>query len=804
MDLPHTGFLKRSVELLRIETNIFTLYIEGKPFHPTVEMLQLHRPKGEWTEAYLKCSSAYDVLQIERVQVFSPHDEGLIDWNEGDISFPCFYETQDYELVIVKKQVSNIRFYHENVLLRQAIKPKGDSVLTGILSFGNEVGFTELEVQIDNQSALTLEVEIFPSKMDYKRDYQMLLKEINEQIYNLSFDFLRRTYQMSGLRETQHQSLTEFFTILQHIFSQMHGAMERIQVNPHQKLTKENQLREVSRVKRAGKENLAYLAKHPQYLARDDINGIIRLGNQSYQPTHLLETRRRISYDTQENRFLKWMLERVIQKLKQLKVRWNGRNRVPDPLLIKRIDMMIRQIDLLLRVDFLQQVGPMKQMNVSLVLQMAPGYRDIYRYYLMLLKGLSIQSDLLRLSMKDVAQIYEYWCFLKLHHLLSKKYKLIKQDIIKVNRSGIFVTLDKGRKSKMVYENPLNGETFTLYYNALPESDKTPTLSQKPDNILSLKKKDAGQEKEYKFIFDAKYRMNAAYPGTPYHNVYGSPGPEEDDINTMHRYRDAIVYSSNSSAEYERSMFGAYVLFPYPDEERFKEHHFYKSIKKLNIGALPFLPNSTRLVEDFLDELIQDSPEKAYERSTKPKGTKEYFVNKLSGKNVLVGSLREVSQMHTALEHKFYHLPLENVTDIKVLTQLTYIAMCQSRKKFETTGKTGIHYVGKIIDWKVVRRREIKERPVRPGTEERLYVKFTIENWEELEQPIALGGQRIYTVLYTSKYIFDRAQEIAELKLESEEELRQWREKRRLGKVKVTLNHSYVDLADKVLDVEVE
>lgn len=70
MDLPHTGFLKRSVELLRIETNIFTLYIEGKPFHPTVEMLQLHRPKGEWTEAYLKCSSAYDVLQIERVQVF--------------------------------------------------------------------------------------------------------------------------------------------------------------------------------------------------------------------------------------------------------------------------------------------------------------------------------------------------------------------------------------------------------------------------------------------------------------------------------------------------------------------------------------------------------------------------------------------------------------------------------------------------------------------------------------------------------------------------------------------------------------
>lgn len=61
----------------------------------------------------------------------------------------------------------------------------------------------------------------------------------------------------------------------------------------------------------------------------------------------------------------------------------------------------------------------------------------------MLLKGLSIQNDLFRLSMKDLAQLYEYWCFLKIHHLLSKKYEQLKQDIIKINRSGLFVTLDK-------------------------------------------------------------------------------------------------------------------------------------------------------------------------------------------------------------------------------------------------------------------------------------------------------------------------------------------------------------------------
>ncbi|MEK5234763.1 nuclease domain-containing protein [Paenibacillus sp. FSL L8-0470] len=355
--------------------------------------------------------------------------------------------------------------------------------------------------------------------------------------------------------------------------------------------------------------------------------------------------------------------------------------------------------------------------------------------------------------------------------------------------------------AKMVYENPINGEQFILYYNAIPGTDKTPTLSQRPDNVLTLKKKDAGTIKEYKYVFDAKYRLNPAYEGTSYHRTYGQPGPEEDDINTMHRYRDAIVYQEKGTGEYERSMFGAYVLFPYPDEERYKAHHFYKSIELLNIGALPFLPNSTSLVEQFLDEIIQDSPEKAYERSTRPRGTREYYANQLAGKNVLVGSVRGPEQVEVALQKSFYHMPLKNLSDVKILTQLEYVAMCQSRKKFYDPAKTGIHWVGKVADWKVLRRKEIKEVPSRPGTEEELYVRFTIEAWQRLAAPVLLGGQGIYTVLYTSKYILDRALELAELRLETEEDIREWREKRRRGKVKVKLDHEqYVDLG-RVVEV---
>jgi len=802
MASPHIGFLNQAVELLRVDTELFVLYVQGRPYHPKAERLQLHRNQElELVRAQFALECSPQVGEVH-IQVFSPETGGLVEWSLGETMFPCFYENQSYELVIQKKQALGLSFYHEQVSLRQAIKPLGESILAGVLNFSNEVGLTEWELRDGGRTMLRVEMEIFPSKMDYKRDYQNLLNEVNGQIYNLAFDFLRKTYQMTGLRETQHQGLSEFFAILQQVFRQLVDAVERIQAHPHHVLRQERRLVDADRIKKVGRENLRELAKHPGRLREDRINGFIRIADNTYTATHLVETRKQPSYDTNENRFVCWALERIVAKLKELKKRWKRNNRTPDPLLLERIDRMTAQAERLLKTDFLREVGSLKQMSVTLVLQMAPGYRDVYRCYLMLMKGLSIQSDLFRLSMKDVAQLYEYWCFLKLNELLGRKYKLVKQGIIQVNRSGIFVTLDRSRSAQMVYENPINGEQFILYYNSLPESEKTPTLNQRPDNVLTLKKKDAGKIKEYKYVFDAKYRLNSADVGSSYHRTYGQPGPEEEDINTMHRYRDAIVYQEKGTGEYERSMFGAYVLFPYSNEQLYKEHHFYKSIELLNIGAFPFLPNSTSLMEQFLEEIIQDSPEKAFERSAQPRGTKEYYADKLSGKNVMVGSVRGPGQVKKALEYAFYHVPLENLADETVLTQLEYVAMCQSRKKFSDPAKTGIHWVGEIADWKVVRREEIKEIPGRFGTEKKLYVRFTIAEWRRLETPIALGGQGIYTLLYTSKYILDRAHEIAELRLETERDLREWREKRRLGKVKVKLDHEeFVDLG-RVVEVE--
>ncbi|MNG36470.1 hypothetical protein D3C84_1235060 [compost metagenome] len=52
--------------------------------------------------------------------------------------------------------------------------------------------------------------------------------------------------------------------------------------------------------------------------------------------------------------------------------------------------------------------------------------------------------------------------------------------------------------------------------------------------------------------------------------------------------------------------------------------------------------------------------------------------------------------------------------------------------------------------------------------------------------------------------MFNRAKEVSELRLETEEELRDWREKRRAGKVKVTLDREHLDQGSLVVGIEVE
>lgn len=82
------------------------------------------------------------------------------------------------------------------------------------------------------------------------------------------------------------------------------------------------------------------------------------------------------------------------------------------------------------------------------------------------------------------------------------------------------------------------------------------------------------------WIFDAKYRLN------------GNNAPD-DAINQMHRYRDAVVWSDESSgtSKLTRESIGAYILYPSTEQDLSEKSPQIDSIDKTNIGAFPLHPS---------------------------------------------------------------------------------------------------------------------------------------------------------------------------------------------------------------------
>ena len=241
----------------------------------------------------------------------------------------------------------------------------------------------------------------------------------------------------------------------------------------------------------------------------------------------------------------------------------------------------------------------------------------------------------------------------------------------------------------------------------------------------------------------------------------------------MHRYRDAIV--SEEHSRFERSMVGAYVLFPYKDEQQYKEHRFYKSIEKVNIGGLPFLPTATTLVSKMIDDLVDDSPDSAFERATLPRGIESKLAKvNWSRQEVLIGPLRDRSQLDVCLQNQFYHIPAARLPDDRL--PIHYVAIYQSRAMFGTEAQ--IAYYGEVKRIQKVKRKDIQEVPIYYGSPEEDYYRIEIKQWRKLARPIQVApGVRMPR--FTNEFLVKHSDSSAELFFKSQEEYRFYSELKR-------------------------
>ncbi|MGM1032743.1 MAG: DUF2357 domain-containing protein [Bacillota bacterium] len=754
-----------NVDLVKIEAAAFSLVIKGKPYHHRYEGLKQYR-KMDYHDVMQFSVSGEDVQSVE---VYDIETGKLTDSQQVR---PIFFENGTYQVLIISKQNLELDFYHEHPILRQAISRmelSGMSLLTGNLQFQNEVGYTTFEVRSGAQTLVEVTLEIFPVKLDYQKDYRQLLEEVNDEIYNLAFHFIRKTYLGSSIKLEGKPSRAEFYRLMTKHFKQFIQAVNRIERQPHHIL-------ETSYVKARGDQlsktdsyTRKYLQKRSQSFM--EVENGISIHGKTMMPREGVKPKKELRYDTIENRYVKWMMDRLIHKFDDLLGALMNKNKrwkeEPDAELLLLLNQMKQQLELRKNNVFWRSIGRLDRSVMSLVLQMAPGYRDAFQIYLTVSKGLMLQGKLYQMSVKDVATLYEYWTFLKLGQILNSKYTLLSQDIVSVNRDGLFVNLEANRTAKRVFEHPVTKEKIEIIYQKY-EKD-LPTIPQKPDSMLTIEKK--GKNHRYNYVFDAKYRIDYAQPESYYQSRYKTPGPVEDDINTMHRYRDSLVSMSNGP--YERTAFGAYVLFPWSNEQSYEDHHFYKSIDQVNIGGLPFLPNATDMVERFLECLIEKSPEEIQREGILPRGTKEEWESTLEEK-VLVGTVSNEAVYRDFIQQGYYQIPVNSLK--KGWQEAKYVALYTTSE----LGQNGVREYG-----------EIK----RIATEEDS-VRFFVEVWKNTKQVIRPVKYGIATYMMTTLSLLNEAKELPELYMKNKQETTLWRMLRRISdQIEINLDNKVLDEA---------
>lgn len=765
MALLHTG----SDILTYIQTSCFSLTIKGSASHPSFPGVSfqdkesvLRITSDETVETVDSCADLSLVSEIHK-EHYHAYEFQLI---------PLFFEQQRYEIIIEPEENHTVEFWHENYNIRNKVTPTGrkGTLLTGEINFGNDIGFSDLLIKVDGNKVFKLTIEVFPSKISYKDDYKAIVADITTEVYNLVFDFLKKTYSSFDISTSQQSSMVEFFAIIRKIYDEFVRAADMVLRNPHHQLISEHQVLPSHKIKKTDTATVKWLERHPEYVVRDSDSRI--------RCEKALGVKKYVTYDTKENRLVKYMLSQTARRLNLFERLYCKKDKDIDSEVVLIVDSMIKGINRRCNTGVLKDIDAAAlNTGMSLVFGMAPGYRELYRCYLLLQHGLSVSGNLFDVSVKDIAVLYEYWCFIKLNSIMKKKYQLISQDIIKTSGSGLSVTLKKGSTSKVKYINPSTGERIILSYN--PTEQNLPTVPQIPDNVLRVEKH--GANTDYEYVFDAKYRINPALPGSGYLDKI--PGPEVDTINTMHRYRDAIVYQSDASP-YERTMFGAYVLFPYHDEKQYMNHRFYKSIKQVNIGGLPFLPTATSLVEELLEELVSDSSESAFERTTLPRGIESRLAKVDWGKrDVLVGSVKSSDQLIAFLDNREFFVESSFIKDDAF--PIRYVALYQGKAAFGAYAK--VEYYGEV---KTVER--VKGTDIDINLDDRQYYLFTIVKWDKLSRPIEPRevGSRI---MLTNLFLLQHSSQVPELYLNSETEYRMFYELKRRTEANVLNSNEIVE-----------
>ena len=519
-----------------------------------------------------------------------------------------FFENKYYDIEFVfqqpfEEQAPRPEIKHKLKAVEEAFHYSSRShSLRGSISTGNQIGAFTFTLVYPHKGALieqSFAFDILPLKMDMPSDFKAMNDAVDAVFPLWRYSLAESTsHSLSAVKQPHSQFLLLWFARFERLHEELMAGVKHVVNAPHSRLMEYKHTVPMSRLKgRLTRKQEARLA--------------LEKANRNYEKTFALN-KKRLHVDTPENRFIKAVLEQGIAKLKhieQLAYRdpEPGKSRFSGSFLDSLVTWQ-KSLRHFQKQPFFREVGNYTGMKrESLVLQQKPGYSKVYKTWQQLKWYLELLDGEDRLSLRNVAEMYEVWCFLEVRRIvLELGFQELPASRIPLVDGGIRVSMKDGMAGAFHFLRP-DGVKIRLahepVFNKTRGHIRTWLVRQKPDILLEATFPDGVQ---IVWLFDAKYRIETSKNEPQEAN---SPDRVPDDaINQMHRYRDALIHRNRFDAKgftKTRPVFGAYVLYPGYFNQLCEQNPYGSAIDEVGIGAFSLLPQADNKGSHWLSGFLR-------------------------------------------------------------------------------------------------------------------------------------------------------------------------------------------------------
>jgi len=464
-------------------------------------------------------------------------------------------------------------------------------------TYRNQIGRSTITVTVGGHSLPPLEVEVLSPKLNlddphdplfYPRFYRTLMDELVQRQLTLPFAFEAPTYH--AVEETPEPPTLLFlfhFLRSKQVQELLKQALEAILACPHRLLTAEEEFVPLYQVHEVDADVVLSILTNPQHWVRHQGTGLaVAQRLRGYAPQKVWQRLAMETFDTPENRFVKWFVGELLSWVEKL-MAWE---RFPDRARDEFVELK-GQLEMAFHDPLFDEVGDMVYFPVtSQVLLKRSGYRELlelYRQYLNSKRPAFFRDLQEVIDSRDVATLYEYWCFFELVRRFEEDLGWGEPKLrLEVREGGELawnVIADFGGGHKLVYNEGFGRG-----------KDRSYSVALRPDFVLH----EGG---EATVVFDAKFCFDIRSLPKDQEDHYDDDVASGDvervvkhaDLYKMHTYRDAL-----------KTVRAAVVLFPGSESQG--EFYSRSTSEKLTlagvrelvgekregVGAIPLLPGS--------------------------------------------------------------------------------------------------------------------------------------------------------------------------------------------------------------------